>query len=80
MNIYFELHSVSPKKDEPPFRPSVYIALKRPPQNEQGKLLLSPMLMSEKEIDDTFDMLINELQALRKRQKRASIGSAEQPH
>lgn len=71
MEIYFELYSVSPKKNEPPFKPSVYVALKRPPQNEQGKLLFSPMLMSEKEIDDTFDMLIGELQALRKKAKKS---------
>lgn len=71
MSIYFELHSVSPKKGEPLFSPSVYIALKRPHQNEQGKLLLSPMLMSEEEIDNTFDMLINELQTLRKKVKKS---------
>ncbi len=71
MTIYFDLHKVSPKKNELPFPSSVYLALKRPPQNEQGKLLLSPMLMSEKEIDDTFDMLINELQALRKKAKKS---------
>lgn len=71
MTNYFEIHKVSAKKDEPPFPSSVYLALKRPTQNEQGKLLLSPMLMSEKEIDDTFDMLINELQALRKKAKKS---------
>jgi hypothetical protein len=70
MNKYFELHIVSPKKNEPPFPSSVYIALKRPPQPEEGKLLLSPMLMSEREIDNTFDMLIDELQSLRKKAKK----------
>ena len=71
MNNYFELHKVSAKKDELPFHSFVYITLKRPPQNEQGKLFLSHMLMSEKEIDDTFDILINELQALRKKAKKS---------
>ncbi|MCD4719239.1 MAG: hypothetical protein K8S13_05175 [Desulfobacula sp.] len=71
MTIYFELHRVSPKKNEPPFPPYVHLALKRPAQNEQGKLLFSPMLMSEMEIDDTFDMLITELQALRKKAKKS---------
>jgi hypothetical protein len=71
MTNCFELHKVSSKKDDPPFPSSVYLALKRPPQKEQGKLLLTPMLMSEKEIDDTFDMLINELQELKKKAKKS---------
>ena len=70
MSNYFELHCGSQKKDKLAFPPSVYIALKRPPQNEQGKLLLSPMLMSEVEIDQTINMLINELQTLREKAKK----------
>lgn len=70
MNTYFELHYGTQKKDNLAIPSSVYVALKRPPQNEQGKLLLSPMLMSEAEIDYTFGELINELQLLWKKAKK----------
>lgn len=70
MSVYFDLHYGSRKKDNLAIPPSVYIVLKRPPQNEQEKLLFSPMLMSEAEIDHTFSELINELQILWKKAKK----------
>ncbi len=71
MNVYFDLYCVSPKKGDPPFRPEVYITLKKLPQEIGGKRLLSPILMSEREIDETIDQMIKELQILRKKPKNS---------
>lgn len=67
MELYFELHTVAQKESDPPFKPSVQISLKKPPYSDQG--VFTPPLVSEQEIDKKIDMLINELEKLRKKAK-----------
>ncbi|NTV13001.1 MAG: hypothetical protein HGA96_03570 [Desulfobulbaceae bacterium] len=82
-NAYFETVCLCPEAKKLCVPPSVYIALKRPPQSVQERLLLSPQLMSESEIDCFFNDLIAELQqlcgetkkSLKKKQKPVRLAS-----
>lgn len=71
MGHHFAIQVVSPTKGDYPFSPYVQIGLVEHIVDSEGKLLLSPQLMSEKEIDDSIDTLMDGLNKLRDPAKSA---------
>ncbi len=70
MALHFGVHGVSPKKDDDPFIPFVHIELTWPFKDDTGKVLLSAQLMTDRDVDDCIDGLIEELNELRGLAKR----------
>jgi hypothetical protein len=71
MGLNFGVHSVSPKKGESQFSTFVHIALKGHFKDDAGQVLLSAQLMTDTEVDNCIDSLIEELNKLRSPAKRA---------
>ena len=59
----------APGKDEPPFNPIVNLWLRRC-SRDNGKVLLSPDLMSDGEINESVNYLIGQLESVRKSAKK----------
>lgn len=60
---------VAPGKDDPFFSPYVHIWLSQRSEDSAGRILLSPQLMTEVEIDESVDYLIVQLEKARKKAK-----------
>lgn len=73
MGLHFGIYSVSPKKDDSPFTPFVYIEFKEYTKDKTGRVLLSAQLMTDQEVDYCIDGLIEELEKVRSQAKRALI-------
>ena len=60
---------VKPMKGDPPFTPYFHIYLSEYFSDSEGYPLLSPELMTEKEIDEAIDFLVIQLEKARKSAK-----------
>ena len=60
---------VAPKKGDMPFPPYLHIHLSEHFSDSEGHILLSPQLMTDKEIDETVDLLVVQLEKVRKTAK-----------
>lgn len=69
MNLFFE-SKVVVGTAENPFPPSVNIIVKIPAGNSKENLCLRSNLMLDVEIDSTIDLLIKELEAIRRNAKK----------
>jgi len=65
--------TVAPKKNEPHFQPFVRIYLSSHSVDNDGRSLMSPQLMTEKEVDETINYLIEQLEKARKKAKSELI-------
>ena len=65
-----DILKVSAKKDDPPFSPFLKITLSEYSSDSAGNVFLSPELMTEKEIDESIDLLMAQLEKARKTAKR----------
>ena len=61
--------TVAPRKGDPPFTPYVHIYLSQHMTADSGRILLSPQLMTDVEIDESVDWLIKQLEEARKKAK-----------
>jgi hypothetical protein len=68
--IDFKIQYLS-KKGEMPFKPIVNLYLSTYGTDKDGKILLSYELMSEMEIDNYIDGLINDLEKIRRKAKKS---------
>jgi hypothetical protein len=66
---FIDVAEVAPKKGDPPFVPYIHIILSDFTHDSDGFPLLSPQLMSDKEIDDSIDSLVMQLEKARKTAK-----------
>ena len=60
---------VAPKKGDIPFTPYLHIHLSEHASDSEGHILLSARLMTDKEIDEAVDLLLKQLEKVRKRAK-----------
>jgi hypothetical protein len=60
---------VAPKKGDMPFTPYLHIHLSEYSSDAEGHILLSAQLMTDKEIDEAVDLLLKQLENVRKRAK-----------
>jgi len=70
--------TVTPGKDDPPSSPYVHICPSQHSVDDSNKILLSPQLMTDKEIDETVDQLIDQLKKARSKEKRELKKKKEQ--
>lgn len=70
MTYRFDLRFISPKKGDPPFTPKCYLYVKHGGVDEKGAQAITPTDMTESEIDEQIDKLIDELETLRKKAKK----------
>ena len=64
---------VAAQKGDPPFNPFVKICLAEYSSDSSGNVFLSPELMTEKEVDESIDFLVSQLEKARKTAKRKLI-------
>lgn len=71
MDIYFKVHNPLKhwRAGDPPLSPEVSIGLTRVLESETGEPLLTCGLATEREVDLTINMLIEELERIRKAAK-----------
>jgi hypothetical protein len=62
--------TVAPRKDDPPFTPFANIWLSQRSADSEGRILLSPQLRTDREIDESVDRLIEQLETVRKKAKK----------
>ena len=60
---------VAPRKGDKPFTPFVHIHLSEHQSDSKGHILLSPQLMTDKEIDEAVNSLVKQLENVRKKAK-----------
>jgi hypothetical protein len=60
---------VAPRKGDTPFTPYLHIYLSEHFSDSEGAILLSPKLMTDKEIDEAVDFLVMQLEKTRKTAK-----------
>lgn len=60
---------VAPRKGDMPFTPYLRIYLSEHFSDSEGHTLLSPQLMTDKEIDEAIDFLVMQLEKTRKTAK-----------
>ncbi|MGI6388527.1 MAG: hypothetical protein ACOX2W_15645 [Desulfomonilia bacterium] len=60
---------MAPGKNDLPFDPYVQLSLSHISEDSTGRILLSPRLASDMEIDESVDHLIEQLQKARKKAK-----------
>lgn len=65
-----DVFKVAPKKGDLPYNPYVCIWLSQSSKDNHGRTILSPDLMTEKEVDESVDLLISQLEKVRKKAKR----------
>ena len=58
------------KKGDYPVAPFVHISVDFHSEEEDGRILLSPQLVTDNEVDNAVDALIRELEAFRKAAKK----------
>ncbi len=66
-----EVLKIAPRKNEPPFTPFVQVWLSQHTVDSNGRILLSPELMTDFEIDEAVDFLVKQLEQTRKKAKQA---------
>jgi hypothetical protein len=66
MTIRLSLRIHEPRAGEKPFAPFAYVAPVAFSTGPDGTVALSPNLMTRKEIDETVDLLISDLEEIRK--------------
>ena len=64
-----DVFEVAPRKGDVPFTPYLHIYLPEHSSGPEGRILLSPQLMTDKEIDESIDSLIMQLEKVRKTAK-----------
>jgi hypothetical protein len=64
-----DVFEVAPEKGKIPFTPFLHIYLSEHASDSEGRKLLSPQLMTDKEIDEAIDSLIRQLEKVRKKAK-----------
>ncbi len=64
-----DVMEVAPKKGDVPFSPFLHIYLSEYSSDSKGRPLLSPQLMTDKEIDESIDYLLTQLEKVRKSAK-----------
>ncbi len=64
-----DVFEVAPRKGDRPFTPYLHIHLSEHFSDSEGHILLSPQLITEKEIDEAIDFLIMQLEKARKTAK-----------
>jgi hypothetical protein len=64
-----DVFEVAPKKGDMPFTPYLHIYLPEHSSDSEGHKLLSPQLMTDKEIDEAIDFLVMQLEKARKTAK-----------
>ncbi len=64
-----DVFEVAPRKGDMPFSPYLNIYLSEHFSGSEGYKLLSPKLMTDKEIDEAVDSLIMQLEKARKKAK-----------
>lgn len=69
---------IAPGKGDQPFAPFVHLWLSEVSRDSEGRELLSPKLMTDREIDESVDKLIRQLEKARKRAKRELSGAKGQ--
>lgn len=68
--VKIEVIEVASKKGDPPFRTFVQIRLAEYPSDSYENILLSPDLMTEKEVDESVNFLVEQLEKARNTAKR----------
>jgi hypothetical protein len=66
----FNVITVARGKDDPPFNPYVYIVPSGQYKTSSEIIMLTPHLMTEVEIDEAINSLIEDLEKVRKKAKR----------
>jgi hypothetical protein len=66
-----EVLKIAPQRNEPPFTPFVQVWLSQHTVDSNGRILLSPELMTDFEIDEAVDFLVTQLEQTRKKAKQA---------
>jgi hypothetical protein len=74
-----DVFEVAPRKGDMPFTPYLHIYLSEHFSDSEGHTLLSPQLMTDKEIDEAIDFLIMQLEKARKMAKAKLKKAKEQP-
>jgi hypothetical protein len=74
----FDIITVARGKNDPPFNPYVYVVLSEHFKDPNGNITLSAKLMSEIEIDESVNLLINKLEKAREKAKRKLKKAKEQ--
>lgn len=64
------IFTVAPRKGDPPFNPYVHLWLSQHSRDSNGKILLSPELVNDVEIDESVNYLIQQLEKARKTAKK----------
>lgn len=64
-----DVFEVAPRKGDVPFTPYLHIYLPEHSIDPEGRILLSPQLMTEKEIDESTNYLIMQLEKARRTAK-----------
>jgi hypothetical protein len=64
-----DVHKVAPGKGDIPFPPYVHIYLSEYSSDSAGRPLMSPELMTDREIDEAIDYLASQLEKVRKAAK-----------
>jgi hypothetical protein len=64
-----DVHKVAPGKGDLPFTPYLHIFLSEYSSDSEGRILLSAQLMTDREIDETVDYLVVQLEKVRKAAK-----------
>ncbi len=72
--------TVAPRKGDPPFTPYAHIYLSHHSIDDSGRNLMSPQLMTDVEIDETVNQLIEQLEKARKKAKNELQKKKEQLH
>ena len=62
--------TVAPRKGDLPFTPFAHVWLSQHSADAAGRILLSPQLMTDKEVDESVDRLIGQLEKARKKAKK----------
>lgn len=62
--------SIAPRKGDLPFTPFAHIWLSQHSEDAEGRILLSPQLVTDKEIDESVDRLIKQLEKARRKAKK----------
>lgn len=64
-----DVFEVTPRKGGMPFTPYLHIHLSEHFSDSEGHILLSPQLMTDKEIDEAVDFLVMQLEKAKKTAK-----------
>jgi len=63
--------TTKPNKSDPKFTPFTYICVETYSRDKEGNVYISPQLMSDAEIDEHINLLINDLEIIRTKAKKS---------